>query len=421
MEIPIQVISEQDDFDFRVVDGQALSASELEASLEPLAQECCTPVSKVGNPLGCRLITISPDRHILWLGLPSLCADAASLKTVVAEVGKLYAGASLDEEPLQYLQFSEWCNELLEGEDAAEGLSFWRRRGAESARNPALPLEGGSPAHASAVRTLELPQTLFDRVAAASQGSTTLADLLSSSWQVLLFKLAEGGGFRVYGRLEGRKYEELAESVGLFASYTPCPVSFNGDLSWSQVVQRTSCAREEAETWQEYAAAGEEAEAPGGPVGFEVDSWPPEATYGGVRFLWQDLRSDLDRFKLRLAVWQHADRLVLRFHYDPNVLSRAGVDRLAEELTFLLDQVLQRPELTLAELETVGPRERRLLVDEWNATDRDFPTATTLVELFRRQAEASPTALAVAGEEHLTYAGSTAALKRSPVCSAALA
>src|SRR5262249_49634254 len=78
------------------------------------------------SPLRILLLSLSPDRHLLSLSLPALCADVQSLRNLTREIVDNYAGSGSAEPPMQYADFAEWQNELLEGEEAQVGRAYWR-------------------------------------------------------------------------------------------------------------------------------------------------------------------------------------------------------------------------------------------------------------------------------------------------------
>ncbi len=79
-----------------------------------------------GPTLKAQLVQLSPDRSVLILSLPLLCADVRSLHNLVAELGAAYAGTTASEDPMQYADVVEWQNELLESDDTRAGRDFWR-------------------------------------------------------------------------------------------------------------------------------------------------------------------------------------------------------------------------------------------------------------------------------------------------------
>ena len=63
------------------------------------------------------LIELSVNEIILVISLPSLCADRSSLSYLMAEIVSCYDQQESEvtrDEPFQYIDFSEWQNELLE-------------------------------------------------------------------------------------------------------------------------------------------------------------------------------------------------------------------------------------------------------------------------------------------------------------------
>src|SRR5262249_47006720 len=78
-------------------------------------------------------------------------------------------------------------------------------------------------------------------------------------------------------------------------------------------------------------------------------------------------------------------------------LLRTVLERLAEALE-------KAPETPVRAIDPLPEAERRQVVEEWNATEADYPKEELIHELFEEQAEKSPHAIAVVYEEQsLTY------------------
>jgi NRPS condensation-like uncharacterized protein len=80
--------------------------------------------SEVRSPLAISLVTHAADRHTLFISLPALCADAATLKNLAQEIGRSYVaclqGREIEDEPLQYADLAQWQHQLIEEADAKE-------------------------------------------------------------------------------------------------------------------------------------------------------------------------------------------------------------------------------------------------------------------------------------------------------------
>ncbi|MCP4653973.1 MAG: AMP-binding protein, partial [bacterium] len=85
----------------------------------------------------------------------------------------------------------------------------------------------------------------------------------------------------------------------------------------------------------------------------------------------------------------------LGFLYDSRHFDRAAIVRMAGHFKSLLQTFVDDPRRLPAELAMLTPAERQQLVVEWNDTRSEFPRETTIPQLFERQAERMPDAVAV--------------------------
>ncbi|HET7113957.1 MAG TPA: condensation domain-containing protein, partial [Pyrinomonadaceae bacterium] len=97
-------------------------------------------------------VNLSTDTRTLTITQPSLIGDAESLIQLVMKLARYYTTILADEEvsdePVQYVDFSEWQHELWDSEDADTRKEYWRQQvaGANSTSRLILPLEQ-TPAH----------------------------------------------------------------------------------------------------------------------------------------------------------------------------------------------------------------------------------------------------------------------------------
>ena len=83
---------------------------------------------------------------------------------------------------------------------------------------------------------------------------------------------------------------------------------------------------------------------------------------------------------------------------------RAGDGRAGRRaVVAIAGGAVREPEKSIEELDLLGEDERRLVVEEWNRTERKYP-GKCVHELFEEQARRTPEAVAVEqGEERLSY------------------
>ena len=369
-----------------------------------------------GGLLRATLVEFSPQRRVLVVTLPALCADAASLNNLFGELARLCADVETTDEPVQYVQFSEWQNEMLGGEEARAGEDFWRRQSFDDAASQALPFARGKEA-GSAFRHATLGaavgQELAARVERAAESLETSAEnVYLACWQTLLWRLAgqpEGVTVgRVYG---GRKFEELSGALGPFARPVPLRVNFAHGLTFAGLLEQLRDTLEEQAEWQDYfspdfLSTSTDGDAPATRrlhYGFEYVPEAPPVVVGGLRFTLSRLRADSARFALKLTCRRAGGGAELQFGYDAARYDAAQAERLRASYLRLLEAAVLEPRREVRTLEVVGDAERERLLFELNDTRADYDREP-VQRLFERQAAVTPDAVALAFEdESLTY------------------
>lgn len=358
------------------------------------------------------LTTLAPDRHLLSITVPTLCADRRTLSNLASQ---LFAKAESDDEPLQYVQFSEWQNSLAEEEDAEKGREYWAR---QDFSNTSVVLPGQSvrkraqseiPGGLQAVKLNFTPEYAARIKALATKHDTTIAAVLLAAWQTLLWRLTQQP-VAIGNVTEGRSYELLNDGVGLFARVLPVCCPFTDDLRFSEVISEIDRFQRESEEWQDYFSFDESATSPLSyfAFGFEYSQIPPPWQTGGLRISIDRQDSFVEPFDLKLtavAKTGETSGIEAAFEYNGALFDEPYVKLIAEHFQTLLDYALANPESPVAELEIVSAAQRQQIVVEWNKTNRDYDLTTSVHELFEQQVERTPDALAVVFQnEQLTFA-----------------
>ena len=110
---------------------------------------------------------------------------------------------------------------------------------------------------------------------------------------------------------------------------------------------------------------------------------------------------------LRLQVSDFDASGGFRLHFDVSteVFGETEGGWLLKQFQAVLDRFLEDPTRALGSFDLLDAGERRHQLEEFNATDANYPRDLTVVDLFEEQARATPDAIAVqSGEDSLTYA-----------------
>ena len=415
LKIPIQVICEPSSVSWNWVNLSEVTPQEQEAKLEEIfQQEKSALFNFERHPVWhlC-LITLSSERHILLVSLPALCADSRTLKNLVQEISQCYAaclhGKEITDEVVQYIQFSEWQNELLEDEEAAEGKEYWTGHNVSALASLRLPFENrliNAPAQFTPQSfSVKLELALLGKVEAlARQYNTSLSTFLFACWKILLWRLIGQSEIAVGVAFDGRKYEELEPALGLFAKFLPLRGQLTENFSFAETLQQIQQEEREAYKYQEYVSQEYLGNSSGFPFGFEFEEHLEKHSASGVFFSIYKQYACCDRFKVKLSCHRQNDSLAAEFHYDPIFLADNSIRCLAEQFYALVQSVATNPQTAIGKLEMLSDRARNQLLVEFNSTKADYQLDKCVHQLFEEQAERSPNRIAAVCEnQQITY------------------
>jgi amino acid adenylation domain-containing protein len=403
MRLPLQVIDETAAAHWTTADLSSSADPEQAARLAELARtETRQPIDFARAPLVRALLaTLAPEQHVLLLTLPALCADALSLEILGRELAHFCGGSGIElvEEPLQYADFSEWQNQLLEADDteARASKSYWSRPELAAPPTLTLPLQVKVDPEAAFVPeslTVGIPETLAERVEALAQTrGATLAAFLLACWQALLKRLSGVQEVAVGVVGHARKQEELQGAVGLFSEALPVVVRPE-NTSLEDLVARAQSGLTDIWKWQEYYTAPEGVRFD---AIFELLPRPEKLQAGQATLMVERMTADQGRFTLKLSCRRGEQGLEVAFRYDPQVLKAEDVQRMASYFEHLLDAAVANPRTAVGSLEILSDSQRRQLADDGNRTAADYPRQC-VHELFAKQAARTPNWPALAFE-----------------------
>ncbi|ARV58849.1 hypothetical protein BZZ01_09565 [Nostocales cyanobacterium HT-58-2] len=422
MTLPLQVISPNCTFNFSEYDYTGIELEAQLAQMELLWKQYNQfPFNFSQNLLfHCALVTLSEEESVLLLNLPALYVDVKGLNNLVSKISKFYRactkGEEIFDEVLQYADISEWQNQLLNDEEQELILAkaYWHKQNITDYLNIKLPFERhfaqGSEFEYRNLNLTILPRQL-EQISEFSHKENISLDLFFlSCWQVLLWRLTQQSEVLVGVSCEGRKYEELQNSIGLLAKYLPLKFSFKEGLLFRDVIKQIQRELDKIFTWQEQftweSIIDENKSSINNtfiPFCFDFATLD-RYTINDIDF--SIIKHDIcfDQFKLKLSLTKSQYDLVAQFYYDANLFDEDYIQCLAEQFQTLVSSILDCPETVIDKIGILSNVEREKILLLFNDTSYDYPKDKCIHQLFEEQVEKTPDAVAVVFEkQQLTY------------------
>ena len=410
MSAPLQVITEAgaavEEEDARGVDDAG-----LDARAAAFFQETGDAAEDAdGSPLRARLLAVDEDRHLLLLDLPALCADLESLEKLTAEIARAYGagGEALPDVAVQYADFAEWQNGLLEEADTAAAAEWWRSRDFA----PLLPLPllfDAAPAEGQDFdpRTLRPPiggGTAGRVEALAAELEAPAEAILLACWHLLLRRLTGGAELVIGAAADGRRYPELREAVGLLARYLPVRLTPGDDAPFHEMAREVAAALEAGRARQEHFTWPDDGAAAFFPYLFEAVEAPVPHTAGGVTFALRDRAAHYDRFAAKLVCVISQGGIEIELHHDAAVLGAEEAARVAGYFAVLLDAAVADPGRAAGALDIL-PDAERARIEGLSRSDEAMEDGDLVPAWIEAAARRSPDAVAVVFEDEAVSYG----------------
>ncbi|MFL6194096.1 MAG: non-ribosomal peptide synthase/polyketide synthase [Thermoanaerobaculia bacterium] len=367
------------------------------------------------------LLRLGAGEHRLLLSLHHIVADGWSAGVLARELGALYAGflegrlegrpSPLPDLPARYGDFARW-------QRARQAAGAWEALLAGSKARLAglepLDLPTDRPRTAAAERpgarwTLRFPAPGL-RGTAREQGATPFMVLLAA-FEALLARTSHQRLFGVGSPVANRPRAELEGVVGFFVNTVVLRADVEGSPTFADLVERVrgealdAYARQEVPFEKLVEAIDPERDRRGGTalvrVLFALQREPLRLRLPGLEAAVEELETGAARFDLALSCVEEGGEIVATFEYDAGLFDRSTVQGLGGRFALLARAGAGEGAF---EIDLLSEAERRQIAAWGMGGETATLEVATVVDLFERQARATPDAEAlVCGGRSLTY------------------
>ncbi|WP_245627681.1 non-ribosomal peptide synthase/polyketide synthase [Actinomadura oligospora] len=413
---PVQLVPREVTLPWREEDLSDVPPEDAAAEVERLAVEERDRRFDLATPplLRLMLVRLGDGTHRLVMTNHHILLDGWSLPVLLRELRSVYeAGGDSSHLPpvTPYRDYLAW----LARQDHDAARAAWRSElaGAETTviveDDPTRPAT--VPEQISVTASEEVSDALRDL---ARRRNLTLNTVVQGVWGLVLGKLT-GRDDVVFGATVASRPLDLpgVESMlGLFLNTVPVRVRLDPSDTFETMLTGLQ-RRHSALMEHQFLGLGEIQRAAGNGISFDTllayENYPrdPAGAVTAAADAGLTIRPvggrDATHYPLTINVLPRK-RLELLLGYRPDCLDRDTVERLAQRLVRVLEQVAADPAGRVGAVGILVGGERAQAVEEWNDTAVPVPDVS-LVELFEECVAGSPDAVAVvSGETRWTYA-----------------
>ncbi len=389
-----------------------------------LEKEASTPFELHSGPLfRVRLLRLEAGKHLLVFTAHHIVFDGWSTNVLYGELSTLYNGevtgtpATLPP-PLSFHQYAIEQSRRPGTAERARVESYWLEQFKEIPPPLELPIDGARPAlrtNAGATKRYIFPAELLKSVrkAGARQGSTLFATLLSA-YCLLIHRLCQQADVVVGIPMAGQSLLKNGSTlVGHCVNFLPIRSRYSSDQPLAEFLKQTRKTLLDAQDHQDYTygtllrqlkIASDPSRLQLVEVQFNL-----EQVGSGLKF--EGLAADLSanpktsvNMDLFFNFVDRGGELWLDCDYNTDLFEAATIDRWFAHVQAILHALVDDIEQPAANVSLLSAEQRDTILNGWNRTAADYPYDSSIYRIFEQQAKLTPDAIAVAGEQPLSYA-----------------
>src|SRR6185312_16027917 len=243
---------------------------------------------------------------------------------------------------------------------------------------------------------------------------TTLYMTLLGAWAAVLSRLSGQQEVVIGTPVANRRRAETEGLIGFFVNTLALRIDMREELSVAEMLKRVKGMVLEAQEHQDvpFEQVVEIVQPPRHlnhtPVFQVMFTWQnqewsvPELP--GVRVEREERGHPAIKFDVELDLREEKEEIAGTLRYAAALFDEATIERQRGYLLQMLEAMVVDSQQEVGGIEILGTEERKLLLEEWNATEAEYPKHLCVHQLFEEQVRRTPEAIALVYEEQsLSY------------------
>jgi amino acid adenylation domain-containing protein len=367
------------------------------------------------------------QKYILMVDMHHIISDGTSTTLLVEDFLELYPGNRLPGLRLQYKDFSQWQNCLLESGQVKVQEDYWLDLFSDAGKIPRLSLPADHKRPEIFTFSGDNYSFIIEKDDAEKfkalnirEGGTLYMNILAAL-NTLFYKYTHQEDIIIGSGIAGRPHADLQRIMGMFVDTlairnyphgdkTYCSflkeviahsiTAFeNQDFQFEELIDKMELERDPSRNplfdvcmvVQNFRKAGEGKVIPGD-VGQSKVLLSP-----GEDFPYSDYKNKTAKFDLTFFIHEIEDNIHVDIEYYTGIFKPGTIKRLISHFRNIIKTVILHPSIKLKDIQIISQKEKRQVLDEFNAAVQNYPRDKTIHQLFAEQVEQTPDYIAIVG------------------------
>jgi non-ribosomal peptide synthetase component F len=183
----------------------------------------------------------SSSRYLFVLDMHHIVTDGYSMLIFVKEFSKLYRGESLPELELQYTDFSEWQNRIVEEGKLARELDYWKHVYESPLEEYSIPIskKNNTDSLEGSIFEFTFNENTSEKVEAFCKSNEVTEHMFFISvFSILMQKWCSTNDIVIGTATAGRFQKELQSIIGVFINMIPVRFKRDGNMTWLEYLKK---------------------------------------------------------------------------------------------------------------------------------------------------------------------------------------
>jgi non-ribosomal peptide synthetase component F/acyl carrier protein len=404
---PVQKILEHTEADFEYITSEEPDEKLIAEYMQPFDLE---------NPPLVRVKLVNKGKyHLLMMDMHHIVGDGMSMNTFTREFVAMYNGEKVEPLTHQFKDYSEW----MRSRDLRVQGEYWKSQFDDEMPVLDILTDFQRPQEQSYVGAMTvklLDEELSHRVKSLMKksGATEYMIFLAAT-MVMLSKYGLQEDIVIGSPISGRTHRDTENMLGMFVNTLAMCGKPEKNKTFNEFLKEIKETCLKAYENQEYPfeelveEVDVQRDMSRNPL-FDVmlvmqNNEQTEMKLGGSEAEGVGIQNTIAKFDLTFNIAEYDEKYVIMLEYCTDLFKTETAERLLKHFIEIVKRVTENVGQKLSEIEMITEKEKDLILNDFNATQREYPRDKTVVELFEEQVNRTPEKTALVFEdESLTYA-----------------